>query len=254
MDRLSALLTHFDLSVRPTQGPEVNLAVMWCMRTQAGCRILYAPRGRLALPDGPESGSGSGTERAILTATVRWGGEESPLTAALPERLDLDIRDDTELQALTHLLVAEADGQRCGHAAILDNLGEVLMVRLLRRQLEQRAVTTGLLGGLADPRLHRALVALHEAPGKAWRNEDLAHLAGLSLSRFAEVFTATLGETPAAYLRRWRMALARRDLGRGERIQTIAHRYGYASGEAFTRAYQRHWGTTPVQTRQSSPI
>ena len=32
----------------------------------------------------------------------------------------------------------------------------------------------GLLAGLADPRLCRALVAIHEAPGRAWSAADLA--------------------------------------------------------------------------------
>ncbi|MCP4184153.1 MAG: helix-turn-helix transcriptional regulator [Hyphomicrobiales bacterium] len=53
---------------------------------------------------------------------------------------------------------------------------------------------------MSDPRLGRAIVAIHDQSGHKWNNESLAAIAGLSPSRFLEVFLATVGEPPVAYL------------------------------------------------------
>ena len=74
-------------------------------------------------------------------------------------------------------------------------------------------------------------------------------IAGLSLSRFAELFRSRLNETPQAYLRRWRMTLARQDIARGDRIKAISRRYGYASSEAFAKAFHRQFGGNPLTVR-----
>ena len=73
----------------------------------------------------------------------------------------------------------------------------------------------------------------------------------MSLSRFADVFRTTLGETPQAYLRRWRMTLARQDIEKGERIAAVARRYGYASAEALSHAFQRQHGNKPTAYRRN---
>ncbi len=90
---------------------------------------------------------------------------------------------------------------------------------------------------------------MHDNPGRDWHNEDLAQIAGLSLSRFAGMFLEMVGETPAAYLRRWRLTLARQDVLRGDRVDSIARRYGYHSPEGFARAFKKHYGETPVSVR-----
>ena len=120
---------------------------------------------------------------------------------------------------------------------------------MLRTQIEAGSTRPGLLAGLADPRLSRAIVAIHDQPGRDWRNEDLAQIAGLSLSRFAEIFLATVSEPPAAYLRRWRLTLARQDVEKGDRVDAIARRYGYLSSEGFTRAFKKHFGENPITLR-----
>ena len=79
-------------------------------------------------------------------------------------------------------------------------------------------------------------------------------IAGLSLSRFAEVFLAMVGETPAAYLRKWRLTLARQDVAKGDRINAIARRYGYRSPEGFARAFKNQFGENPMMRRPSQQI
>ena len=55
-----------------------------------------------------------------------------------------------------------------------------------------------------------------------------------------------MGEAPAAYLLRWRMALARARLRRGtDGIAAVAEGVGYGSEAAFSRAFKRVMGVPP---------
>ena len=239
-DRLSALVSRFALDVTAGSEADANLAICRAPPSDRPDRIVFTPAEPLPPCAAPTR---------VFVASVRWGGPDNPLVSALPARIELDIRHDEAMQNLAALIVSEHEERRCGSGAVVDRLGEVLLVRLLRRQLERGAATSGLLAGLADARLSLAIVAMHEHPGRPWRVEQLAGVAGLSSSRFAERFARTVGRTPMSYLRDWRMALAREDVRRGERVQRVAERYGYASGEALSRAFRRRFGTSPRKTR-----
>lgn len=241
-DRLSALVARFALDVTPETYGLANLVICQDAQSERLDRVLFAPVGNLC--DGDYTSS-----EAVFLARAIWGGSENPLMTALPDRIIVDIGDDQEMQSLTSLLVAESTRQRCGSGSIINRLGEVLLVLLLRKQLSAGTTDSGLLGGLADDRLSPAIVAMHERPGEPWRIEQLAEIAGLSTSRFANRFTDKVGQTPMSYLRRWRMVLAHRDVQHGDRIQTVATRYGYASSEALSRAFRRHFGTNPTALR-----
>lgn len=129
------------------------------------------------------------------------------------------------------------------------HLGEVLLIRRLREQIDAGTAAVGLLAGLADPRITPSIVAMHERPGHPWRIDALAGIAGLSPSRFSERFAQLMGTTPMSYLRQWRMVLARQDIERGDRIQLVASRYGYASTEAPGRAFKPLHGHKPTAFR-----
>jgi AraC-like DNA-binding protein len=53
-----------------------------------------------------------------------------------------------------------------------------------------------------------------------------------------------------AYLRHWRLTVAHQDLVRGDRVEQVARRYGYGSGEGFSRAFRARFGVNPVAMRQ----
>ena len=241
-DRLSALVERFALRVTPTDPGEANLLISDDRDSERACRIVFCPTG-------PVKSDQSDGQCAAFGFQVSWGGAANPLLSALPDTVTYDTTDDPEMAGLIRLLRIEGEDQRCGSDTVLDRLGEVLMVRLLRAQIERGATSTGVLGGLADPRLSRAIVAVHENPGKHWRSDDLAEIAGLSLSRFAELFVDVVGDTPMAYLRRWRMTLAHQDLEKGERVQTVARRYGYGSSEALNRSFKKQFGASPKEVR-----
>lgn len=241
-DRLSTLIDRFALKVIPDSEGPTNLAVLQHDNWPLPQRILLAPLGQATLEAGPG-------EQRVFTASIEWGGRDNPLLATLPELIDINIANNPEMSMLAQLLKAESDAQRCGVSGALNRLAEVLIIRVLRQQIEQGKSAHGLLGGLADPRLSRAIVCIHQSPGRSWSNHDLAAEAGLSLSRFTELFRQRVGETPQAYLRRWRMILARQDVQRGDRVQRVASRYGYKSSEALGRAFQREFGYSPLQVR-----
>lgn len=240
-DRLSALMQHFQMSVS-TASAGGNL-VIFGEHAEQPLGIEFRPR------------SAAGTvpaEQRLFEANATWGGDANPLLTALPDRLVVDTREDPSIGPLLQALVGEAVAERCGSTSAVNRLGEVLIINLLRRQIERGATTPGLLAGLSDARLSRALVAMHDRPERDWRNSELAQQAGMSLSRFADLFVNKVGETPQSYLRRWRMILARQDILAGERIQSVARRLGYGSAEALSRAFNRHFGVSPMVVRKSS--
>ncbi|WP_299297875.1 AraC family transcriptional regulator [uncultured Tateyamaria sp.] len=245
IDRLSALMSRFELSVTLCDPRSANFQIVG----QAGsddptCLILAGQGGGIAQI--------SGGGKVLLSAHVTWGGAQNPLFAALPRIVRHSLEEDDDMRAIVTLLLSEQRATRCGSASVLNRLAEVLVVRLMRGQIEAAHVETGLLGGLADPRLSRAIVAIHDTPGHAWRVDALAEVAGLSVSHFSELFREAVGVTPLAYLRKWRLVLARQDIERGDRVQRVAQRYCYGSTEALSRAMSQAYGASPMQIRKTA--
>jgi AraC-like DNA-binding protein len=240
-DRLSALISRFEMTVTPALGGEGNLAILGYPATGEPRMAVFSPRG---------DANCCNDDPVLVSAHASWGGDANPLLTALPAKICFDATGDEEMTLLLRLFKAEVEARRCGAQPVLNRLGEVLVIKLLRVEIARGATAPGLVAGLADPRLARPIVAMHDDPGRAWRNDDLAAEAGLSLSRFAETFLQTVGETPQSYLRRWRMTLARQDIQRGERVQTVARRYGYGSPEALSRAFSRQFDINPLALRR----
>jgi transcriptional regulator GlxA family with amidase domain len=140
----------------------------------------------------------------------------------------------------------EAFATLCGRQAALDRLCELLLIRLLRHCLDRGLIQGGALAGMADPRLAKAMVRLHEDAARPWNLEEMAQLAGMSRARFAAHFHAIVGETPAAYLAAWRVTLAQQLLRAGRPLKHVANEVGYANPSALTRAFIRETGVAPT--------
>src|SRR6202000_333853 len=130
---------------------------------------------------------------------------------------------------------------------VLDRLVDVLLVQVLRAWLERRpGREPSWLGVLSDDIVLAAVTRLHEDPARAWTTAALAHQIGVSRATLARRFTATTGESPGAYLTRWRMDLAPRRLrDTGDSLETVARAVGYTSVYAFSRAFSRLRGQPP---------
>ncbi|MDH5354947.1 MAG: AraC family transcriptional regulator, partial [Gammaproteobacteria bacterium] len=129
---------------------------------------------------------------------------------------------------------------------------EVLLVHVLRYVMKHQKIETGVLAGLADIRLARAITAIHSQPEQRWSVQTLANEAGMSRTAFNQYFRETVGCTPGEYLLQWRMRLACRWLETGQVvIGNIVDRLGYQSETAFFRAFRRQIGMSPGQYRDN---
>jgi AraC-like DNA-binding protein len=185
----------------------------------------------------------------FVCATLEFeGGEHHPLARALPALITLPLARVESLQHTLALLFAETEQVRCGQRHLADRLFEVLLLQLLRWLLdhpEEAPLPTGLLMGLADPQLARALTAMHERPGAPWSVQSLAEQAGMSRSAFAAAFKAQVGETPADYLARWRLTIAQSALRHGTALKVIANELGYAGTSTLSRVFTQKIGMSP---------
>ncbi|MDO3434447.1 AraC family transcriptional regulator [Rhizobium sp. CBN3] len=182
---------------------------------------------------------------ALMTAAVDFEGAHNPLMNALPDQVLIGINDIPALRDITAAFMAEALESRCGRSAALNRLGEVIVLLILRSAIDRGATGPGLLAGLSHPSLHRALVAMHDAPARAWNSDDLAAAAGMSRSHFMALFRNVVGTTPQAYLTGWRLILARRKLAKGAKVKAVARQVGFGSAAAFSRAFFRKFGDWP---------
>lgn len=167
------------------------------------------------------------------------------LVSLLPQLVH--VHGAQRLAQLVELVGDESRAQRPAREVVLSRLLEVLFIEALRSTAEA-ATSQGLARGLADPRIARAIRAMHEQPAHAWTMADLARESTLSRSAFFERFKRTVGVAPMAYLLAWRMALAKQMLRQNEsRIAAVAERVGYASASAFSVAFTRSVGQSPAQ-------
>jgi AraC-like DNA-binding protein len=132
-------------------------------------------------------------------------------------------------------------------------LADVLLVEAIRAyagSIEQ--VEIGWLGALSDPRLGRVLRVIHGDIAQPWTVAQLAGIAGMSRAAFSAEFTRRVGKPPLAYLRVWRLTIARAALTRGdETVASIAQKIGYTSQSAFGHAFRRAFGSSPTAHAQS---
>lgn len=182
-------------------------------------------------------------------ATLEFdGGADHPLVRTLPAVVVLPLAAVDALGPVLDLLFAEIDRVRCGQRVLADRLFEIVLIQLYRWLLDHSAdldLPAGLLTGLADQRLARTLMAIHQEPGRPWSVTMMAREATMSRSAFAERFRELVGQTPAEYLTRWRLTVAQDRLRAGAQITQIAGELGYASPAAFSRAFSQRIGRSP---------
>lgn len=134
------------------------------------------------------------------------------------------------------------------------HIPQLLLIEVLKLHLSSAPATdSGFLAALRDPVAGPAMALIHETPSRKWTVADLAASVNVSASLLDERFRGVLGLPPIRYLTGWRMhvaqdLLASSDLG----VAAIAHRVGYESEEAFSRAFKRAHGESPSIWRRST--
>lgn len=185
-----------------------------------------------------------------LGGTFRIEAINAPLLLALlPRMIHIPPSEgrSARLGGVIRLIMEECDGDEPGKDMILQRMLEVLLVEALRwHGLPPHDERTGLLHGMRDPALARALAAMHTDVRADWTVASLARIAGQSRSAFAARFGTVLGCGPIEYLARWRMALAKDALLRGAKsLDRIADDVGYESASAFSTAFRKRLGCPP---------
>ncbi|VVM76361.1 AraC family transcriptional regulator [Pseudomonas fluorescens] len=189
----------------------------------------------------------SETEGAqLLCASMLFdGGASNPISASLPDLLVLPLDELPLLADTLRWLFGEAGAGHCGREAVLDRLFELLIILLFRHLLDHQQLSTGMMAGLADMRLSRSLIQMHNLPQRAWSVAELANESNMSRAAYAVHFRAVLGQTPLDYLLSWRISLAQKRLREGRPITLIADEVGYESPSALARAFRRKTGCSP---------
>jgi len=198
------------------------------------------------------------TDALIFSGCMRFDlGTMHPLVALMPEVMLVGTLLDRypEILPMLEAMERETRGERAGFAGILARLADVVSAFIVRGWVECGCGdASGWIAALRDPRLGRVIAALHRDPGRDWTLAELAAEMGSSRSVFAERFLAVTGVTPLRYLTELRMRLAAQWIGRERMpIEHAAHRLGYGSPAAFSRAFKRVMGHPPGALRAGVP-
>lgn len=197
------------------------------------------------MPGGARVGDPDGAVDArMLVGNCVFGSADSALLVSLLPQW-VHVRGERRLSTLVQLVSDEARADRPARDIVLARLLEVLLIEALRSTASM-AASPGLVRGLADPQLARALRGMHERPADSWTVAQLAREASMSRSSFFNRFSDAIGVAPMEYLLTWRMAIASQLLReRALPIAEIAARVGYGSVSAFGVAFTRHVGVPP---------
>jgi len=183
-------------------------------------------------------------------------GGMHPLVGLMPEVMHVGtlLGRQPEILPMLEAMERETCMARAGYAGILARLADVVSASIVRGWVECGCGdATGWVDALRDPRLGRVIVALHRNPGRDWTVAELAAEMGSSRSVFAERFLEVTGMTPVRYLTELRMQLAAQWIGRERMpIESVAHRLGYGSQAAFSRAFKRVIGRSPGAVRAAA--
>lgn len=197
-------------------------------------------------------GQDPGASTTLVVGSYDAEGEISRrLVEALPGYLLVPARDLDS--PLVTLLDDEAAGGAPGQVAMAERLLDLLVLTALRawfRRPESNAPVW--YEAYEDPMVAATLRALHADPARAWSVEAMAEEVGGTRTTLARRFTDMVGETPMAYLARWRLNLAAdlfwsTDFGLAE----VAERVGYGTVYSLSTAFKRVHGINPSQHRKA---
>ena len=234
------VVTAGRLAVTLTEGEVLSV--------ETGDLVLLSRSAGQVLERDEDPGEPSAAQTQIVLSRFRFDPPRlDAMFRRLPPYIHVRKADGGEwLAGLAHFLLAEAHGVEPGASIMTSRLIDLMVIRAIRHWVHQGR-GEGWLGGMADPRISRALEGLHKEPFRGWSVRDLARLAGMSRSSFSERFSELVGEPPLRYHNRWRLLLAE-DLVRSRTMTVgdVALRVGYASTAAFSRAFKAQFGRAPT--------
>jgi AraC family transcriptional regulator, alkane utilization regulator len=199
---------------------------------------------------------GSGAETSIICGFLQC--DEllfHPILRDLPPLLHVDRNGRAGngwLSTTIRHTADEASSQRPGARSMLSRLVEVMFVEILRKHMQSlSADSVGWFAALNDPVAGTALRYLHAAPFQDWTVDDLARASGTSKTVLTDRFKYCLKQPPMKYLASWRMQFAAQRLKTSDLpVKAVAEESHYESEAAFSRAFKRHFGSSPADWRR----
>lgn len=197
-----------------------------------------------------------------------YGGEDSILLAG---KMEIDpipasqllsvlpvlipIKTGTESSSTLYWLMARLHEENLswlpGASLAGNHLMQLIMIEGIRGWiLSEDSGLSGWMGALKEPRILKAVEAMHTTPEKNWQLIELAAISGMSRAGFARRFSEATGTTPLSYLTHWRMHIASRALRlSSEPVKHLAFRLGYANESTFSTVFKRVYGISPTAHR-----
>lgn len=177
------------------------------------------------------------------------------ISSGLPKMLKVSLADEPSglwLSDSIRYLVGDENKADAGSGVIMTKLSEVLFMETLRRYINELPTEqNGWMAGARDPVVGQALALMHADPSNEWSVAGLARQVGTSRTRLAERFRRLLGDSPMAYLAKWRLKLGAEELlTTDESVAEVAVSVGYGSESSFNRAFRREFGRPPAQYRR----
>lgn len=261
--------THLELAAGERMVPSPDAGFSYLIAGSAAIRIgehwtelaagdlLFYPRGARREIRAREAGS-------LLDATVVPAATTRNALTIFPDALSVTGFREREPN-LARLIESMACGpataaapgrvttapRRDGDIVVCSLIATTIISASVRLWAELGCAPERWLHRVSDPYIARALDALHADPGHPWSVQELARVATMSRSSFAERFHGLVGKTPASYLTGVRMEESMGLLLReGLSIADTARRLGYESEAGFSRAFRRHTGQTPALWRE----
>lgn len=218
--------------------------------------IRVGPGELVLLPRGGSHRIDADEDLRWITGTIAYDTTAAvdQLLGTLPPVIVLRLSADDPrewLEVSSRLLLAEVVDPLPGGQVMVSRIIDLLFVQALRSWSRGPGAAPGWLSAAMDPQLGRVIAAVHRHPERPWTVASMAAQATMSRSAFAQRFTRAVGVTPVQYLTERRLAVAATLLvDTTTPIRIIAEQTGYTSEAAFSRAFRRRHGTSPMGWRQ----
>jgi AraC-like DNA-binding protein len=181
---------------------------------------------------------------AVAEVLLQAGSGDPPaMGGAAPSGLGVSTASPELLDAIVRLV------------RLLDRPDDItVLAPLIKREILWRLITGEQGGivrqfGLPDSKLNniaRAIKWIHNNYARPFRVDDVARLAGMSVSAFHRNFQSVTGMSPIQFQKQIRLQRARLLLaGNPGDIAGVSRRVGYDSPSQFSREYRRQFGAPP---------